>query len=224
MNNTFSVIFDMDGVIFDSERVLLEECRALAEKYCMGDLTEPHMQCIGVTAQRSREIYTGHYGPEFPYDAYNEERWRNYREKYKGGKLPKKPGIEELLEALQERGCTMAVASSSLNDYVVSQLRDAGLLPYYSAVVSGEMVTRSKPAPDIFLKAAALLGCEPGNTWVIEDSYNGIRAAKAAGMHPVMVPDLLPPTPEMEELAEYILPDLHAVCGLLTQTHKGRDE
>ena len=70
------------------------------------------------------------------------------------------------------------------------------------------MVTRSKPDPEIFLTAAALLGAEPAQSFVIEDSFNGIRAARAGGFRPVMVPDMLPPDAEMEAKAEVILKDL----------------
>ena len=85
------------------------------------------------------------------------------------------------------------------------------MLQYFDAVVSGDMVQCGKPDPEIFLRCAAELGipeAEFGETFVIEDSYNGIRAAYAAGMRPVMVPDLLPPTEEMYEKSAAVLPSL----------------
>ena len=73
------------------------------------------------------------------------------------------------------------------------------------------MVERSKPEPDIFLEACRRLGSRPENCYVIEDSHNGIRAAYAAGMHPIMVPDLAPVTEEMQELSDVILDSLTEV-------------
>ena len=70
------------------------------------------------------------------------------------------------------------------------------------------MVTKSKPAPDIFLKACEEIGVKPDEAYAIEDSYNGIRAAHAGGLHPIMVPDLLPANEKMKALAEIILKDL----------------
>ena len=91
------------------------------------------------------------------------------------------------------------------------EIRDAGLAPFFQKIICGDMVERSKPAPDIFLKAAEELGVNPEVCYVIEDSYNGIRGAHTAGMHPIMVPDMLPPTDEMEKLAEQIFPSLFEV-------------
>ena len=78
-------------------------------------------------------------------------------------------------------------------------------------IVCGDMVKRSKPEPDIYLEACARLCVKPENCYGIEDSYNGIRAVKTAGMHPIMVPDLAKPTEEMERLSECILSTLHEV-------------
>lgn len=91
---------------------------------------------------------------------------------------------------------------------VINQLRDANILKYFDAVVCGDMVERSKPAPDIFLKACEELGVRPERAYAIEDSYNGIRAAYAGHLRPIMVPDLLPANEEMKEISERILGSL----------------
>ena len=89
----------------------------------------------------------------------------------------------------------------------------AGLLEYFDGIVTGDMVTRSKPEPDIFLAACRLLGTAPERTYAVEDSYNGIRAAYAGGLRPVMVPDMLPATDEMRSLAEDVEDDLFGVIA-----------
>ena len=98
---------------------------------------------------------------------------------------------------------------------VRSEISDGGLLGYFDQIIGGDMVERSKPEPDIFLEACRRLGTRPENCYVIEDSHNGIRAAYAAGMHPIMVPDLMEVTEEMKSLAEEILGSLCAVQEFL---------
>ncbi len=210
-----AVIFDMDGVIFDSERATFDEWKALAERYGLRDIEVPYRLCIGVNNQRTREIMLDFYGQDFPYEAYAKEASVSYHAKYDGGRLPMKPGVRDLLEALKAKGLFVALASSTRSATVRQQLSDAELLQYFDRVVCGDMVTRSKPAPDIFLAAIEDTDLEPAACAVIEDSFNGIRAASAAGMIPVMVPDMLPADEEMRRLAAAVLPDLDAVRTLL---------
>ena len=126
-----------------------------------------------------------------------------------------KPGVVELLRYLKGAGKKIALASSTRRQTVMNQLRDAKILAYFDAVICGDMVTRSKPAPDIFLKACEELSVAPERAYAVEDSYNGIRSASAGGLRPIMVPDLLPANEEMEKLAEVILPSLLSVRDYL---------
>ena len=210
-NSVRAVIFDMDGVIFDSERATFNEWVALADRHGFRDIEIPYRKCIGVNARRTKEIMLEFYGPDFPYDEYAKEASVSYHARYDGGRLPMKPGVRELLETLRDKGLFVALASSTRMSTVRQQLDDAGLLDFFDRVVGGDMITRSKPAPDIFLAAVEGTGIAPQDCAVIEDSFNGIRAANAAGMVPIMVPDMLPPDEEMQRLAEAILPDLNAV-------------
>lgn len=119
-----------------------------------------------------------------------------------------KTGVVELLTYLKEAGKEIALASSTRRAVVVQELADAGIIDFFDVVIGGDMVTRSKPQPDIFLKACEELGVAPEEAFAIEDSYNGIRAAAAGHLRPLMVPDLMPPTEEMKELAEAIFETL----------------
>lgn len=202
------VIFDMDGVIFDSERAVYEEWKALSEKYGFSDLEIPYWDCIGVNATRAEQIFKNFYGEDFPFKQYAQEKSDNYHRKYSGGRIPMKKGVRELLTYLKENGYYVAIASSTRTAVVEDQIEAAGLLWYFDRFVGGDQIAKSKPEPDIFLKAVEGLDVDIREVFVIEDSYNGIRAAKRAGMRPIMVPDMLMPTDEMEELAEVILKDL----------------
>lgn len=206
-----AVVFDMDGVIFDSENLVIQCWQEIAEKYGIEGIEEVCYRCLGINAALTKEIMLEHFGASFPYDTYAKEASVLFHEKADGGKLPQKPGVKELLSYLKERKVKTALASSTRKAVVVKELEEGGLLSYFDRVVGGDMVSRSKPEPDIFLKACESLGVEPGRAFAIEDSPNGIRAASRAGMKPVMVPDLASPTEEMESLSHIILPSLGEV-------------
>ena len=124
-------------------------------------------------------------------------------------------GAGELLTWLQEKGVKIALASSTGQEKVLSHLRIADFTDFFQVVIGGDMVEHSKPLPDIYLKACELLGVKPENAIAIEDSPNGIRSAAAAVMLPVMVPDMVEPTPEIEELLYHKCDSLFAVRDFL---------
>lgn len=204
-------IFDMDGVIFDSERLYIDCCIEVAEKLGMDQIVETCHRCIGVTTEVTRAILLETYRDIDLVDRFREQSVALVRSKIDSGLLELKPGVRELLDFLRAKGCHIAIASSTRTDIVEKELADAGLIGYFSAVVGGDRAQRSKPNPDIFLKAAELLGEKPENCVVIEDSFNGIRAAKTAGMTAIMVPDQLVPDEEIRGLADFVLPSLLVV-------------
>ena len=159
----------------------------------------------------TKELMLGVYGADFPYDEYKAEMSALFHEQAAGGKLPMKPGVTGLLQTLKKNGRKVALASSTRKAVVEQELRDAGILPYFDRVICGDMVKRSKPEPDIYLEACRQIHVMPEQAYAIEDSYNGIRSAHAAGLHPIMVPDLAPVTEEMQELSDVILDSLTEV-------------
>lgn len=206
-----AVVFDMDGVIFDSERAVMQCWKEVASRHNIPDIEKAILACTGTTMVRTREIMLNLYGADFPYDEYARESSAIFHSRYDGGRLPMKQGVKELLTFLKERGKKIALASSTRQQVVTDELRDAGIIEYFDRIICGDMVSRSKPAPDIFLKACEALNISPSDSYAIEDSYNGIRAAHAGGLHPIMVPDLLPADEEMQSLAEIVLPSLTSV-------------
>ena len=204
-------IFDMDGVIFDSERLYIDCCIEVAEKLGMDQIVETCHRCIGVTTEVTRAILLETYRDIDLVDRFREQSVALVRSIIDSGLLELKPGVRELLDFQRAKGCRIAIASSTRTDIVEKELADARLIGYFSAVVGGDRAQRSKPNPDIFLKAAELLGEKPENCVVIEDSFNGIRAAKAAGMTAIMVPDQLVPDEEIRGLADFVLPSLLVV-------------
>ena len=215
--NWKAVVFDMDGVIFDSERLVIKCWRVIADKYGVPNIEEACQECLGVNATETKKKFQNRYGQDFPYDEYKKEMSTLFHNNYDGGRLPMKTGVVELLSYLKETGVKVALASSTRKAVVEQELTDAGIIGYFDVVIGGDMVTRSKPQPDIFLKACEELGEAPQEAFAIEDSYNGIRAAAAGHLRPLMVPDLMPPTEEMGELAEDIFKNLLDVKEYLRQ-------
>lgn len=213
-----AVIFDMDGVIFDSETLVLNCWREVAECHGIRNIEIACHECLGTNSAVSKQIFLRHYGQDFPYDEYKAEMAEVFFAHASDGKLAKKQGVEELLKYLKDKGFKVGIASSTREKIVRRQISEGGLLEYFDQIVGGDMVKHSKPEPDIFLEACGRLESKPENCYVIEDSYNGIRAAHAAGMHPIMVPDLMEPTEEMKSLAEQILGSLCAVQEFLQES------
>lgn len=127
------------------------------------------------------------------------------------------------MEYLKAQSIPMALASSTRLQVVTQELQQAGLYEYFRAVVGGDQLKRSKPAPDIYLAACEKLGVEPADAYAIEDSYNGIRASHSAGMRPIMVPDLLPATEEMYEKSIAVLDNLVMVKDFFKEISRRKD-
>lgn len=211
MKHPFCVIFDMDGVIFDSERASLLCWQEIAGELNMPDIEAVFRRCIGTNKQQTHDIvetaYSEAYGAGIA-DRLLAESSKRFHARYDDGRLPLKDGAREILAFLKGRGIPMGLASSTRKATVVNELRAAGLLDFFDNVIGGDAVRVSKPAPEIYELAAAELHADPACTWAIEDSFNGIRSAHAAGLRPIMVPDYVPADDEMRSLAEVICSDL----------------
>lgn len=209
MDKLEAVIFDMDGIIFDTERLVLDCWVELGKAHGYEDgLEETFELCIGTNKTRTKEIVYERLGNEFPYDEFSVEASSLFKKKTETDGIPIKKGVRETLETLKDMGVTLGLASSTRLAVVKEELDAAGLLHYFKVVMGGDQLKRSKPEPDIYRMTCDLLNVKPENCLAIEDSYNGIISAYRAGMAPVMIPDMLPPTPDMEEMSEIILNDM----------------
>lgn len=207
-HNIKAVIFDMDGVIFDSERLVIECWRVIADKYNIPDIEKACYECFGLNRIITREKMLQRYGEDFPYDIYKKEMSDLFHSRYGGGKLPQKIGIHELLKFLKSKSIKIGLASSTRSEVVKMELADGGLIDYFDVIIGGDMVVKSKPEPDIYLRACEELGVKPNEAYGIEDSFNGVRAVYRAGMNCIMVPDIVEADDEMKEISKIILPSL----------------
>lgn len=182
-----AVIFDMDGVLVDSEPFGFEAMRRVVARYGLGYSEEENAEFLGRTTLESCRILKARHGlpdaAETLADFYIEGMLAQIRE----GPVPM-PGVPDVLERARAGGYRLALASSAELRVIHANLSALELAPLFEAVVSGTQVPRGKPAPDVFLAAADRLAMAPDRCLVVEDSRNGLLAAKAAGMRCAVVP------------------------------------
>ncbi len=212
-----AVVFDMDGVLFDTEIVCMKAWIAVARMNGKSGMEEIFPHCIGLNANDSRRIVLKAYGEDFDYVGFRKQTSIWYQQYIKENGLPVKPGMEEILGWLRTTKYIVGLASSSKRESVISNLEQAGIRDDFSVVVTGDMVEHSKPLPDIYLRACSELGVKPEEAYAIEDSPNGIKSAYAAGMKPLMVPDMIAPDEEMQRMSHRIFKDLLEVLAYLKE-------
>jgi HAD superfamily hydrolase (TIGR01509 family) len=205
-----AVIFDMDGTILDTESVfrtiVFEVCTELG--FEMTDAV--HMSMVGGSHENTNRLLVESYGVTFPYALFDERCRGIMRERSHAG-VPVKRGARELIAELRERGIPAAVATSSRQPHAQHHLSAAGLLDMFETVVTRDDVVNPKPHPEPYLTAARRLGVDPLHCLALEDSHTGVRAAHAAGMQTVMVPDLVHPSDDIVALGVAVMESLHHV-------------
>jgi HAD superfamily hydrolase (TIGR01509 family) len=208
-----AVIFDMDGLLLDTETVAREAILAAATGLGF-DMSDFYQTMIGVADTECQIMIADHFGPDFPMAAYLRDCDDRMRQLLCDG-VPVKTGAREMLGDLARRAVPLALATSTRRVTAEAHLRHAGFHQHFQVIVTREDVERGKPHPDLFLKAARDIGVPPQRCVVLEDSHNGIRAAHAAGMMSIMVPDLLAATDDIRKLCVAVVRDLHEARELL---------
>ena len=210
-----AVLFDMDGVIFDTERAIIECWKLVAPEAGLKDIEAFCQDALGTNSQVTRELFISRYGSEVDYDGLNQKKRELFMRMFDAGLVAIKPGVRELLGYLKDNGVKVALASSTSSKSVLREIIAAGLEKYFDEIVCGDMVTRSKPEPDIWLEALRRLNVEAKDAAAIEDSFNGVRSAKAAGLYTIMVPDIVQPDDEIRALADQVFPSLKEVLEFI---------
>lgn len=177
-----TVIFDMDGVIIDSEKIYRKIENHMFLELDIDMTEEEHRDMVGIVLKEAWRTLKDKYALEKTVEELVGWERKLYFEHIAEHGLPAVPGVRELIEDIRQNGVRLALASSSYREEINAALDATGLKEYFTVIVSGSDVKEGKPAPDIFLLAAKKTGSAPDRCIVIEDSGNGIQAAKAAGM------------------------------------------
>lgn len=208
-----AVIFDMDGLLFDTERLAIRSWADAARDSGYDIPMEVLLKTIGRDKEAGRRMLMEECGEAFPYGIIREKRLRHFADHIEAHGVPVKEGLRGLLRTLRERGIPLAVATSTDRARALWLLERGGIAPHFDAIICGDEVANCKPDPEIYLKAAQALGRAPENCLVLEDSPIGIRAAHAAGMRAIMVPDLIEPD-------EAVLSKVWNVCRNLAEVER----
>lgn len=219
-----AVIFDLDGTLIDSERVYREYwTQACKDAGCV--LTnEQFLQLRSLNHPDADRLMKSWFGPDFDYAAVQgacASMGKNHLKKYG---FPKKDGVDTVLKGLKERNITAAIATSTDHDTAVFCLKQAGIDPAaFDHILSAAGIEHGKPAPDVYLFAAKALGLAPEACLAAEDSPNGLRSARGAGMFVVYVPDLSLPEKEDAPFYDVCAGSLSDLLPLIDRLNRSND-
>ena len=195
-----AVLFDMDGLLIDSERVSAATYRQICARYDAASARDAYPQLIGRDQTEQRAIFK-EILPDYVDLAGFDAAWREAFWQALAHEVPLKPDADVLCQWLKGRGVVLMVATSTLTEKAESLLQRAGLLAYFRGVVGGDQVARGKPAPDLYVAAAARAGVVPHDALAFEDTTQGVMAASAAGVAVVQIPDVMPADAESRRAA-----------------------
>ncbi|MEQ8486299.1 MAG: HAD family phosphatase [Pseudomonadales bacterium] len=211
-----AVVFDMDGLLLDSERLAQAAFREACTELGVTVDDAVYARCIGSTPAGTEQILREAVGADLDYPSLDRIWSDRYAARLDAGPVDLKPGALDLLDALAAHGIPRGLATSTGRDLATRKLTGAGVISYFACLICGGETARGKPHPDPYLAAVACLGVPAGAAWALEDSENGVRAAHAAGLRVIQVPDLVAPSAALRSLGHDVLPSLrHVLAALL---------
>jgi HAD superfamily hydrolase (TIGR01509 family) len=203
-----ALVFDLDGVLLDSEQVWNEAKEKLVRERGGRWREEAPRTMMGMSSLEWSRYLHDELGVPLEPDAISDEVVRRLEGVYRE-RLPLIDGAAEAVERLAA-AVPLGLASSSNREIIDLFLELSGLGPCFAVTISSEEVERGKPAPDVYLEVVRRLGADPADSVAVEDSENGIRAARAAGMRVVAVPNPhYPPDPAALAEADDVVGSLH---------------
>lgn len=194
------LVFDMDGLLLDSERLVRRSWDYVGEMLGYENFGDHIFHTVGFNLKRRTEYFRKNVSPDFPMDFFAAETRKRYHMIAEKEGVGVKPGAEELLGWAKEHGLRIGLATSSRKEHAELSLERAGLYHYFDGAVFGDTVTEGKPAPEIYLKACRAIGVKPEEAAALEDAPSGVLSAAAAGMRVIVIPDLVEPPEEINDL------------------------
>ena len=204
-----AAVFDMDGLLIDSERVILRAWLRASQESGLLLKEADYVAVVGRAGNESRAILSELLGGTKMFHAVRARAADIMAASTEAPRFPLKAGVVELLASLKRAGVPCAVASSSSAAEIRHRLQSVGILGHFAAVTGGDEVSRGKPDPAVYLRAAERIGFRPVQCLAFEDSENGALAALASGAQVVVVPDLKHPAPHIAMRSFRVLESLH---------------
>jgi HAD superfamily hydrolase (TIGR01509 family) len=217
-----AILFDMDGTMIESERSLLECWRQAAHELALPIEDGLWLSMVGLSDRVCRQMLHDRMHARQA-EALTARLGELYTLRVEAG-LPLRPGVVRILDWVASRRLPRAVVTSTHRWRTEQKLARCGLAHYFDTLVTGDEVRESKPAPEIYLLAAERLAVDPARCVVLEDSVPGVRAALAAGMAPIQVPDLVVPDAAARALGHRIVDSLDAALELIEPAFEPRSE
>ncbi len=214
-----AVVFDMDGVITDTEKLYRRYQLETGLEYGVSeDLMNTVCEHIaGGNRYTNKKTFQQYFGDKIDYFEFRDKVLEKLDNHVKTLGVELKAGVETTLKALKEKGILIGLATSTEPDRATNNLRIGGILDYFDTMVFGSELPagHGKPSPDIYLSACEKLAVEPAEAIGVEDSINGVRSVRAAGMYSVMVVDLIQPGPETEPYTDQVYARMDEMLELL---------
>ena len=215
-----AAIFDLDGLILDTEIISRNAWQRALGDFGFELIDNLYQKIVGLNVADIEDTFRSTFGKDLPLDKVKTLRAKYIHEHLDQQAVAVKPGVLEVLALLEKACIPRAVATSSSTNLAMRKLTDSNLINRFDAIVCGDQIRKGKPAPDIFLAAAEKLQVCPESCLVFEDSENGIRAAHAAGMTAIMIPDLIQPSRQTARMAHRVFPSMHEAIPFLQQVFK----
>lgn len=191
------VVFDMDGLLLDTEKIVQRTWADVGAQFGYPDMGEQIYHTLGFNRQRRKQYFESVYGPEWPDAEIVAACGIRFTEIVHTEGIPVKKGARELLQHLKDNGIKIGLATSTSEVHAREELEGTGLWDFFDGRIFGNMITNSKPAPEIYEKACKAIGVDPAEALALEDAPSGIQSAYNAGLRVIMIPDMVQPKEEV---------------------------
>ncbi len=211
-----ALLFDLDGLLLDTERFSKLAFDGASEEFNIGDHSDLFLSLVGTNEATHEERLTKALEDKIDVEAFRTNWIERFNQLLAVDTIGVLPGVVDVLNYAREAEIKCAVATSSGTEAAAHKLSDAGIADYFLTVTCGDQVQNSKPFPEIYLKAGASIDADMPRTVALEDSDNGVRAAHAANLTVIQIPNLVPASEELLATTGHtVCKDMFEVLDLL---------